>query len=239
MAKPPKPGKCVHCLRDPIDRNWDHVFPRSWYPATTPANLLKWKVPSCVPCNSELGAIEEDFLVRIALCLDENAPASQSIVEKALRAMSPKAAASPTDRQARASLARRIMAQVLEGPEVPTTGIYPFVGERRDPLAGEDVAVRIPATSFRRLTEKIVRGITFVEDEKYIEPPFCIEFHALDEDGAQHVRRLLDEFGVTYSREPAIVVRRAVSPDDGISSIFEIEFWGQFKTHAFVVDKTL
>jgi hypothetical protein len=36
MAKKPENGKCVHCLMDPVERNWDHMFPKSWYPVGFP-----------------------------------------------------------------------------------------------------------------------------------------------------------------------------------------------------------
>jgi len=237
MAKRPKPGKCVHCLRDHVERNWDHVFPESWYPDTTPPNLYKWQIPSCIPCNSQLGKIEDEFLGLVALCLDPNAPASRGIVQKALRAMNPDAATTPADRKARASLARRVRGHLLEGQAIPPEGIYPTLGEKWGRSAGQGVAVRIPAESFRRLTEKIVRGIFFIEDKKYIEPPYRVEFFALDDLGAQPARELVNRFGVTYAREPGVIVRRAVVPEDGISSIFEIEFWGQFKTHASVTNE--
>jgi hypothetical protein len=42
----------------------------------------------------------------------------------------------------------------------------------------------------------------------------------------------LSKFGTEYAREPGIVVRRAVAHEDGISSLFEITFWKQFKTYA-------
>lgn len=234
MAKRPKPGKCVHCLCDPVDRNWDHVFPKSWYPDTTPPNLYKWQIPSCIPCNSALGKIEEEFLVLVALCLDPKAPASASIVEKALRAINPKVATSPIDQKARALLAKHVGSQLVAGADVPRTAIYPALGDRLGLSVGDHTGVRIPAESFRRLTEKIVRGIFFLENETFIEPPYEIQFFALDDTGAQPARELLAQAGITYAREPGIVVRRAVTPEDGISSIFEIEFWGQFKTHASV-----
>lgn len=239
MARRPKPGKCVHCLRDPVVRNWDHVFPESWYPDTTPPNLYKWQIPSCVPCNSELGKIEDEFFVLVALCLDPKSDASRSIVEKAFRAMNPDAATSPADRRARAALARRVKKHLYEGSDIPKTGIYPTLGEKWGRRPGSGIAVRIPAESFRRLTEKIVRGIFFIEDKKFIESPFQISFFALDDEGARPARELLDRAGITYAREPGIIVQRAVVPEDGISSIFEVEFWGQFKTHAAVTNAAL
>lgn len=235
MARP-KPGRCVHCLREAAERNWDHVFPESWYPDTTPPNLSKWKIPSCIPCNSSLGEVEEEFMVLVALCLDPNAPASRSIVEKALRAINPSAATNLTDQRARTSLARRVLSQLLKGSQIPSAAIYPALGERWGQPLENRIAVRIPAESFRRITEKIVRGIFFLEDGKFIEPPYKINFFALDDAGAQPARELLAQAGVTYAREPGIVVNRAVTPEDGVSSVFEIEFWGQFKTHASVTN---
>ena len=234
MAKPPKPGKCVHCLRFTDDRNWDHVFPRSWYPDTTPPNVSKWQVPSCRPCNKELGVIENEFFVRVALCLNPNDPASKSIVQKALRAMTPQYAKSSSDRRARISLAKRVTSSMLRGREIPSLGIYPSLGERWGHPARSGIALTIPVASFRRITEKIVRGITYIDGHIYIEPPHSIEFFALNDEGAKFVRETLDAFGTTLAREPGIIVRRAVAPEDGVSALYEIEFWKQFKTHAAV-----
>jgi len=195
-------------------------------------NLYKWQIPSCIPYNSALGEIEDEFLVLVSLCLDPNDPASGSIVEKAKRAINPEMATSDADRRARASLAKRVASRIYKGTEIPQAGIYPTLNEKWGRSIENQIAVRIPAESFRRLTEKIVRGIFLLEDKKYIEPPYSIAFYALDDAGAQPVRELLAQAGATYAREPGITVQRAVTPDDGVSSVFEIEFWGQFKTYA-------
>ncbi len=236
MAKRPKLGKCVHCLNDPVERNWDHVFPESWYPDSTPANLYKWQVPSCITCNSELGTIEDEFLRLVALCLDPHDSASRSIVEKALRAMRPSAAKSPRDRNVRTALRQRVLDQMAVGEAIPETGIYPSLGEKWDRPRSEQTAVLIPADHFRHLTEKIVRGIFYVEDNKFIEFPYTVEFFALDSAGARYIQQVIERFGATYAREPGIIVRRAVTPEDGVTALFEIEFWKQFKTYAAVQD---
>lgn len=211
------------------------MFPESWYPDTTPANLAKWKIPSCIPCNSELGVIEEDFLIKIALCLDPNDPASRSIVQKALRAMKPEYAKNLAEKHARVALAKRVASGILQGHQIPTYGIYPSLGERWGRPHGSGMALSIPAESFRRITEKIVRGITYLESHRFIEPPHTIEFFALNDEGARPLRELTDAAGTTLAREPGIVVRRVVAPEDGISALYEIEFWKQFKTHAAVL----
>src|ERR1700733_7707745 len=130
MAKRPSAGKCVHCLVDPVARNWDHVFPKSWYPDTSATDLYKWQIPSCVPCNSAFGAIEEDFLRRVGLCLDPFDPASRSIVQKALRSMKPAQARNERDRNVRGALRQRILGEALEGAAIPQTGTFPGMGEK-------------------------------------------------------------------------------------------------------------
>src|SRR5437899_2162775 len=97
MAKKLGPGKCVHCLKDVEERNFDHVFPESWYPDSTPPNLEKWQIPSCIPCNRDYGKLEQDFLLKVGLCLDPFDPASASIVQKSLRSLKPAAARTARD----------------------------------------------------------------------------------------------------------------------------------------------
>ncbi len=235
MAKPPKPGKCVHCLRHPVERNWDHVFPRSWYPETTAKDLAKWQIPSCLRCNRELGAIEQDFFVRVVLCLDPKNPGSQGLHQKALRAMKPEFGTTPSDKRARESLARRITSEFLHGEQIPDEGHYPSLGERWGRLRQSGIALLIPVSSFQRITEKIVRGVTYFETKQYIEPPHKVQFFAVDDDGVKPIRELLDSAGITIAREPGIVIKRLVAPEDGISAIFEIEFWKQFKSYASVL----
>ena len=79
-----------------------------------------------------------------------------------------------------------------------------------------------------------MRGIFFIQEEKIIEPPYEIDFFALHENAAEPMNQVLAKFGTTYAREPGIVVRRAVAPEDNISSLFGIEFWQQMKLYATV-----
>jgi hypothetical protein len=227
------PGKCVHCLMDVEERNSDHVFPESWYPDSTPPNLEKWQIPSCIPCNSEYGKLEQDFLLKVGLCLDPFDPASASIVQKSLRSLKPAAARNPRDAQHRLGKGRRILAQALVGDQIADHGVFPGLGDRRN-IPGERTAILVPADSFKRITEKIVRGIFYIEEQKFIEPPHKVDFFALFNEDAAFIEQTLDKFGTVYAREPGIVVRRAVAPEDGVSSLFAIEFWKQFKTYASV-----
>jgi len=228
-----EPGKCVHCLKDVQERNSDHVFPESWYPDSTPPNLEKWQIPSCIPCNSDYGKLEQDFFVRVGLCLDPVDPASASIVQKALRSLKPAAARNPRDANHRLGRGRRILAEALQGDQIPDHGVFPGLGDRWDMPDGR-TAILVPKESFERITEKIVRGIYYIDDGVFIEPPFEIDFYALPEDGLAPWNDALHKWGIIYAREPAVVVRRVASHDDRMCGLFEITFWRQFKTYASV-----
>ncbi len=233
-SKRPLDGKCVHCLSNNVPRNWDHVFPKSWYPDTTPNNIEKWKIPSCFKCNSEYGAIEQDLLMRLACCVDPKAAASSGIYKKVLRSMDARYA--PNRKEERIRIARRekLLAELIHGVQIPQIGIYPGLGERWNRPIEKQIALKIPESSLRRLTEKIVRGIYFLEEAQYIEPPYLIGFYVLEDEGAGSVIDLLNRFGTEYARGPGILINRAITPEDGVSSIISIEIWGSFKMYASV-----
>ena len=153
MAKKFGPGKCVHCLKDVEERNSDHVFPESWYPDSTPPNLEKWQIPSCIPCNTDYGKLEQGFLLKVGLCLDPFDLASASIVQKSLRSLNPAAGRDARDAQHRQAKRHKIIAEALQGDQIPDYGTFPGLGDRWE-IPGERMAVLIPKESFERITKK-------------------------------------------------------------------------------------
>lgn len=180
--------------------------------------------------------MEEDLLFRLALCVNPHAPETAGIVQKALRSMKPEFTNDERDRAARTARATRLREELFYGPDIPRSAVYPGLGERWNRPATQGLAVLLPEKSLRRLTEKIVRGIFFLEDRAFIDAPYTIEFYALTDEGATPIKEILDRFGREYAREPGIAVRRAVADDDpmGALSLFEINVWGQLTMYASV-----
>ena len=234
MAKRPPPGRCVHCLQLFEELTWDHVFPEAWYPDTTPDNLEKWKIPSCLECNRAHAGSEGDLLVRLGLCIDPDDPKNAGIVEKALRAVSAGSGRDERDAAAREAHRQKILKQVFEGENIPYEAVYPRFG----PLPGihDQVRVVVPvsATGIRRLVEKVVRGVAYMQDRKFVEKPYKIEQYVLTDDGAGPLKEMLDRFGTVYERGPGITVIRAVVPEDQMTAVYGIEIWGRFKAYAFL-----
>lgn len=234
MAKRPPPGKCVHCLLDPVVRNWDHVFPVGWCPAT-PGNTDKWKVPSCVECNSKLGRIESRFISLIALTLDPKARGVSGIPQKVLRSLKAEFARDAVDARARTAAAKRVTGSVYRKP-VSLENVYPTAGAEAARAGPHPIPFLIPAYLFEKVTEKIVRGITYVETGRLIEPPHNVMFFP-DDPGMERTDfvQAIRQHGKTLERGSGIRIDYVVTPEDGISGLFEIVFWGgQIKTYASV-----
>lgn len=234
MARPPPPGRCVHCLGFFEELTWDHVFPEAWYPDTTPDNVEKWKIPSCRPCNALHGKSEGELLVRFGLCVDPDDPKNAGIVEKALRALTAESGRDEKDAKAREGYRQKILGQVFEGEAIPYQAIYPGFGPQPGIHDSTRVAVPVSAAGIRRLVEKIVRGVTYVHDKKFVESPYKIEQFVLTDEGAAPLADILRRFGKVYERGAGIVVTRAVVPEDQMTAVYGIEIWGRFKAYAFL-----
>lgn len=237
MARKPGPGKCVHCLGDFQIRNWDHVLPRSWYPTSTPLNLEKWQIPSCEKCNSDYGKLEEELLFNLAYTVTPNTPASSGIYERAVRSADESLGKNERDRMARRARRQKVLQTIRCGNEVPNEGIYPGLGERWDSPKEDQAAFAILVDDIKRLCEKFVRGITYIENDAFIEPPFSVEFYALDQEGAEVINTLLDRHGSVYTLGPGFEVVRVVPCDEPRASMFKITVFSEFVMYAVVSDR--
>jgi hypothetical protein len=109
--------------------------------------------------------------------------------------------------------------------------LVPGLGERWGRPVEEQLAIKIPENSLPAMTEKLVRGIVYREDNGFIEPPYEIKFFLVEDGGAKECKELLNQYGEIYKRDPGLEIRRVVL--DG-GDVYEITFWQQFKTYATV-----
>jgi hypothetical protein len=234
MTRKKQVGRCVHCLKDHVELTSDHMFPKAWYPNATPENLEKWQFPACAKCNNRYGKIERDLLNRFALTLDTKHPASAGLVDAALRAIDPHAGRDEKDAAARAARATKVLAELYKGEKIPEDQIIPGLGERWGRPKGKQIAIQIPRAGMDAMTEKIVRGLAYREDGRFIEDPYEIDAYIDSDEGAAVAREMLNKAGKEFKREPGLEIRRATVEGDVLTAIYEITFWQQFKTYATV-----
>lgn len=196
--------------------------------------MEKWKVPSCLPCNNEYSAIEQDLLLRVGLCIDPNAVESAGVVSKVLRSINPDLAKGERERKAREAKRAKLARRLLQGTDIAPTSIYPNFEEKWGRAPQQQIGIPIPKKGVDRLFHKIIRGIVFLRDGKFLEPPYSIDLYPLKDPDTTVFTDLLDKYAQIYSHPPGVVVRRAVAHEDAASSIYEIVIWGVFKTYATV-----
>lgn len=234
MSKAPPPERCVHCLNDFTELTWDHVFPESWYPETTSEKHEKWKIPSCNVCNRQYGKIEE-LLINLGLCLDPNDDNSRGIVQKALRALNPQYGKNARDRRIRFEKKMKILNSAFWGENIPKEGRYPKFDK---PLGTEEeeMAVVISKDQLKKLAEKMVKGITYLELNRYIEKPYSIDISVLHDADGEDIQALLVKYGSISEIQPGIKIKKAFA-SDSLSSVFHIEIWRQLSLYAFVTNE--
>ncbi len=240
-GKPPRVrksriGRCVHCLRESVELTKDHVFPASWYPDDAPP-IERWTVPSCKPCNAELGRIEGEVFVKVGACLDPNDPVTAGLVRRTLRAMDPREGTTPIDQRARARLLKKFMAETkLVSPD---DRILPPFNEKWGRPPEEQVGIKVPESALRRLGEKITRGIHYLNGGRFIEPSYEIGVFLDADPVPAELVDVVEKRGEVYANEPGIVVRRFASDDEHYWSVSSIELWSQWKIWVTVGPKHL
>ena len=173
-------------------------------------------------------------MVLLSFTVEPRTAASAGIYERALRSIDESKGRGKRDRLARRARKERIMQHLSFGHDIPDEGIYPYLGERWGRPKSEQVAVRLPAKHIERFCEKLVRGIHYLEHGELIEPPFEIQFFALDDEGAKPVRDILQRHGKRYTRGPGFEILRVVPTDEPKASMQEIRIFGEFVMFAVV-----
>ncbi len=229
-------GRCVHCLQFFEELTSDHLFPKSWYPKTTPGDLEKWQIPSCKDCNKKYGKIEQDLLVRFGLCLDKRKEGASGISELALRSMNPDAGKSPKDSEHRQKLRHKILQEAFKGAEIPQQAILPGFGPKKEQSMEGAIGVIIGVDELQVLGEKLIRGLTYITSSNYIEDDHAIDI-LFDPNQGAPISELAGRFGAKYHRGPGINILYGTAHDDPISGVFEITIWDTFRFYAVVNTK--
>ena len=224
----PGPGKCVHCLKYTPARNWDHVFPQSWYPDCTPDDLEKWKIPSCVSCNNSYSVIEGDLLVRFGMLFGPEDLAASGIGAKALRALDPRYAKDERDARARKKKRKRILDEIKVLVEPPGAGILPGMGPRPYFKYSSYPVLPIPREPLTRMAEKFVRGLHYVVRNQFIEPPLEIQITFCKEEDVEDVSALILRSGQVTHRGPGFGAAFAFAEGLQGAGLWKIQAWGKW-----------
>ena len=183
-------------------------------------------MPACSPCNASLGKLEQELLIRLALCMDQS-PNTAGLAERGRRAIDPACAHCDKDRRGRLAMRRKLHAELnaererLQLPRDPTATEW-----KLSDLGG----IPIHWELMRDVVRKIVRGVQFRETGFYIEPPLKIAIMTgnMSNPAARGADATLARIGRRVAIEPGIVVRRAPC-DHPTEALFSVVIWSTWK----------
>ncbi|OGH91564.1 MAG: hypothetical protein A2534_04470 [Candidatus Magasanikbacteria bacterium RIFOXYD2_FULL_39_9] len=230
--------KCVHCLRYCEFLTQDHIFPKAWYPESTPVNIEKWTAPSCKKCNASLGEIEDDFLTRLGTSIETNDSVAKVIGMKAINAMIP----NPSDNPRDFGRKQKTLFRMLED-------MKPCTGPSKDMLVhanhwhkpGEGLQIRIPQKKLVILVKKIVRGLEFKLHSRLVEVGRRIWVYRPTQDNPQlditinRFKALLAKEPISVNCGPGFIVSYGINPYNKGHIIYKILIWNHFEFWAEIV----
>jgi hypothetical protein len=217
-----------------MDQTRDHVFPKSWYPTSTPPEVQRWTVPSCTGCNRELGKIEKELFVRLALCVDPRKAAAAGLSEKAVRSMGVRAEnLTARERKHREALKSKILKEIK--PYQASAAVLPGLGPHPGFPGHQQYQVEFAQSSIEAVAKKIVRGCEYIlAQNRIVEPPYTEQICFAKESDIQGVLQIFKHFGPTYLG-PGFLVARAAAHDDPKSVMYKIDVWDSWTIYGVIV----
>lgn len=220
----------MHCLAWTDAPTSDHVFPRAWYPDSTPQNIEKWQIPSCRKCNERYGKVEDDLLIRLGLCVDNDAAESLGIGTRVVNALNPARAKSDRDAEIRFRKARKLLAEANNN-----TAQSPALALSKQGGGGAG-KISVSKRSLELLAEKIARGLVWLQLGRVVGPEYELTVSATP-TSLEEFDSLVSAAGQIYERGPGIEVLWAQLPDDRACGIFRIRIFGQLLLRVAVIPR--
>lgn len=212
------------------------MFPKSWYPETTPGEVQRWTVPSCGSCNNKLGGMEREVFTRLALCVDPRKAEVAGLSAKAMRSMGIGAEGlSPEEVERRRAQKLKIIRSTapFEAGTATLPGLGPHPGFPED----KQLQIGIPADLLREVAKKIVRGCEYVLARRIVEKPYDVGIYFVHEHNVpnQLVRAFEGPSAETTHLGPGFSVTRAAAHDEPNAVVYKVVVWGTLVIYAAIL----
>jgi len=193
--------------------------------------VQRWTVPSCPECNRVLGQLEQDLLIRLALCIDPTSEAASGLGSKALRSLGVDAEElSETERSRRDKLKTKIRSELMAYADVAEKpGAIPGLGPQDRQSA--QWAIPIPWAGLSIIAEKIARGCEYKLRDRFIENPYGIRTFV---SGSDFMPLPLALHAETFNFGPGCIVRRVFGAEDPGVVRYGISVWNSLHLHVSI-----
>lgn len=237
MSKTRSKERCIHCLKIE-ERTDDHILPKSYYPTSVPGKVKnQWVAPACQKCNNDLGKAEEELLTLFGLCLNcrtDNISPTSSISQKVLQSLNPQAARDERERKIREARSRKILQSIFP-TKGSTNGIFPNFGYHAGWVPEGQRGVLIPADLPEKVGRKLIKGIEYKIDGRYIDNSFDLNVYFCHEDTICDVISLIRKNGQKHTIAPSFEFYRVAF--ERRYFLYEIRIWDKFVIYGSMMKK--
>jgi hypothetical protein len=236
IKRPRSDGRCVHCGKTHEKLTKDHVFPDSWYPQSTPGTVQRWTVPSCLPCNRDLGLVEKEVFVRLGLCVNPKKVAATGISKRVILSLGIGAEGLDDDeKRIRAALKREVLRSAKRFVEEDRPHILPGIGPHPEAPPEQQIQIDIPSDKLYQVAQKIVRGCEYwFSNGRIVDPPYAIDIYFAHQADVPDVVRMFSAFDA-FHLGPGFRVRRGAAHDEPLTAIYEVVIWKSLTFYATIL----
>jgi hypothetical protein len=167
-AQPHEVVLCAYCGDREGDER-EHVFPKSWYPESTPESVQRLVVPGCHACNQRWKVVEEEFRDEFLMVISPVRAEAKGLHDKFTRSINPTFATDAEGRKHRAAKAMKILKTMTWVPAVagaPQETIRTPSGlfVRASPVR------RVEKRVLNGVGEKLMRGLHYAKTGEVLGP---------------------------------------------------------------------
>lgn len=240
--KEKRTSRCIHCLAE-TEYTRDHVFPKHWYPDTTPDHIQRPVAPACSTCNNFLGKLESILFKKLALCIDHAKPEVSGIKNKLftdlgfgvdMRLLKPK--------KIEEIKLRRRAAEKLLASTKPYDGkgkAFPGLGGPVGYPSGELRYFLVPDRELLPVCEKIIRGLEYVYKGRYLEAPYRLEIHFVDEVADISSVETMFSTRLPETVGPGFKVERLSAREDQDTVLYRVTVWGTIAIYGAIMPDSI
>ncbi|NQY73552.1 MAG: hypothetical protein HRT90_02195 [Candidatus Margulisbacteria bacterium] len=237
MSDKNKSDKCVLCLKKCDKLTKEHLIPKSWYPDSTPSSVQRLTFPSCKKCNNEYSKIEEKLLTALSHCIDPEDEAVKGLFDKQKRSMNQSKGRDNKDANSRQNKKENFRKQLINNPkDVPQNAFLTGFGIDENIQDDNILGLLIPCEELDKFSEKITKGVTYLDSDKYIDPDqYQIEISIYKKPINEAMLHHFNSKSTTFlSSNIATIKRSKQRKDPTISSIYlkiwnKLEIWSKVK----------
>ena len=228
---------CTYC-RECRGETRDHVFPRGWYPTSTPSNLEKWQVPACSPCNSSKAALEGTVRTWLSASVDPESEGAKGVWESSMRAIDPTTGKSDRDRRAKNKAREKLTAMLVQPSRMTPTAAAGLLN-----VAGKDAAdagLAIDMGKVDELMQLFALGCFRYLRKRPLNPASSVEIaYPRKSEQIGYFEQKVGEAVLSKSIGPGFEVSMtSPSSADLLYPLLLIRIWGKILVCAMLVEKT-